>query len=325
MNFDFIDEQEMVCDIFVCFFDENFSIVCVWFVMDIGFDLQFWYGLVEFGVFVMCVFEDVGGMGMGLFDVVLLMEEVGCMLVLGLFVEVLVVVCLLGQIGGEVGFDLFGCVILGEVVVIIVLYDIVVQLVQWIVGGKVVEVVIVCKGECIVVVMLFEVVCKVEEMLVVILFVEIDFGVFEVVMLGSGVEVLVVFVVVVEEWKIYFVIVFVGFGCEVLWLGFVYVCECKVFGQLIGIFQGILYLFVDFLCDVDGVKFLVWCVICEIFDGIDEVVMLILVVLWYVVDVVVCVVLQLLYIFGGYGLLCEYDIYFFVLCVKEWLLVFGDL
>lgn len=73
----------------------------------------------------MCVFEVFGGLELGLLDVVVFMEEVGCILVFGLVVEILVVMCLLVLFGVELQVVLFDDVMSGKFVVMIVFYDIV--------------------------------------------------------------------------------------------------------------------------------------------------------------------------------------------------------
>ncbi len=324
MNFDLTDEQEMVRDTFARFLDENSSTVRVRAAMDTGFDPQLWHGLAELGAFAMRVPEEAGGMGMGLFDAALLMEEAGRTLVSGPLAEALVAARLLGQIGGEAGADLLGRAIAGEAVVTIALHDIAAQPVQWIAGGKVAEAVIARKGERIVVVTLPAAARKAEETLASTPLAEIDLGALEAVPLGAGAEALAAFEAAVEEWKIYSAIALAGLGREALRLGSAYACERKAFGQLIGTFQGISHPLADLLCDVDGAKFLAWHAIREIFDGTKDAATAVSVALWYAADAAVRAASQSLHTFGGYGLSCEYDIHLFVLRAKEWPLVLGD-
>src|SRR5947209_2662102 len=109
-----------------------------------------WRGLAELGAFAMRVPEDAGGMGLGLFDATLLMEEAGRTLVSGPLAEVLVAARLLGQFGGDSHGDLLGQVIAGETVASIALHDLAEQPTQWIGGGDVAEAVVARKGDAVV-------------------------------------------------------------------------------------------------------------------------------------------------------------------------------
>ena len=91
MNFDLTDDQEMMRDMFVRFLDEHSSIARVRSAAPSGFDPALWTGLAELGALSIRVPEEAGGLGLGLFDAVLLMEEAGRTLVSGPLAETLVV------------------------------------------------------------------------------------------------------------------------------------------------------------------------------------------------------------------------------------------
>ncbi|MCX7863588.1 MAG: acyl-CoA dehydrogenase family protein, partial [Novosphingobium sp.] len=76
MNFDLTEEQEMMRENFARFLDDNSSPARVRKAIETGgFDAALWSGLAELGALAMRVPEQAGGMGMGLFDAVVLMEE----------------------------------------------------------------------------------------------------------------------------------------------------------------------------------------------------------------------------------------------------------
>ncbi len=77
MNFEITAEQDMVRDTFARFLDDHSSTARVRAAMPSGFDAKMWQGLAELGALAMRVPETAGGMGMGLFEAVLLMEEAG--------------------------------------------------------------------------------------------------------------------------------------------------------------------------------------------------------------------------------------------------------
>jgi 3-oxochol-4-en-24-oyl-CoA dehydrogenase len=77
MNFDLTEEQVMIRDMFAGFLDENSSGERVRAALPSGFDPALWHGLAELGALSMRVPEEAGGMGLGLFDAAVLMEEAG--------------------------------------------------------------------------------------------------------------------------------------------------------------------------------------------------------------------------------------------------------
>src|SRR5450755_1159224 len=99
MNFDLTEEQEMVRATFARFLDEKSSPVRVRAALPSGFDAEMWRGLAALRAFAMRVPEGAGGMGMGLFEAALLMEEAGRTLASGPLAEALVAARLLGRLG----------------------------------------------------------------------------------------------------------------------------------------------------------------------------------------------------------------------------------
>ena len=113
MNFDITAEQEMLRDTFARFLDENSSMVRVRAAMPSGFDPALWRGLAEMGALALRVPEGAGGMGLGLFDALLLMEEAGRTLVSGPLAEAVVAARVLGQLGES---DVLGRALAGETI-----------------------------------------------------------------------------------------------------------------------------------------------------------------------------------------------------------------
>ena len=77
MNFALTPEQEMVRDSFARFLDASCTGQRLRAVQEQGFDPALWQGLAELGAFGLRVPEDAGGLGLGTFDAVVVMEEVG--------------------------------------------------------------------------------------------------------------------------------------------------------------------------------------------------------------------------------------------------------
>ena len=153
MNFEITAEQEMVRDTFARFLDDHSTTAQVRAAQTdangpSGFDPALWQGLAELGAFAMRVPEAAGGMGMGLFEAVLLMEEAGRTLVSGPLAEALVGARLLGLLGGDE--TLLEQAIAGTAMVGFARHDIAQRPVQWVAGGLVAQAVIARSGNDIV-------------------------------------------------------------------------------------------------------------------------------------------------------------------------------
>ena len=77
MNFEPSDDQTMIAETFARFLDEHSSMPRVRAALPSGFDAELWRGIAEMGGFGMRLSEEAGGLGLGLIDAALLMEEVG--------------------------------------------------------------------------------------------------------------------------------------------------------------------------------------------------------------------------------------------------------
>ena len=280
--------------------------------------------LAELGALAMRVPEDVGGMGLGLFDAALLMEEAGRTLASGPLAETLVAVRVLAELGGDDTTGLLGRVLAGETVLTIALADITEQPRQWIAGGQVAEAVIARNADAVVLVTVPAQARPHEDNLATTPLAEIDFSRLEAQPLASGEAALATFAAGVEEWKLLIAAALAGLSRKALELAAAYAGERKAFGQLIGSFQGISHPLADRLCDVDGARFLVWKAIRDVFDGSDEAGPAISLALWWACDAAATSTAQALHTFGGYGLTTEYDIYLYNLRAKAWPLVLGD-
>ena len=324
MNFDLTEEQEMVRETFARFLDEHSSTVRVRAAMadGNGFDPALWQGLAELGAFAMRVPESAGGMGMGLFEAALLMEEAGRTLASGPLAEALVAARLLGELGGDE--NLLERVIAGEAVLTIALADVADQPVQWVAGGLAADAVIARRGKEIVLVSLPASARKAEANLATTPLAELDLGSLDAAVLGSGSDALAMFAGGIEEWKLLLGAALCGLSREALRLAAAYACERKAFGVLIGTFQAISHPLADLLMDTDGGKFLVWKAIRAIADGDADAAAMVSIAAWWNADCAARTVTQALHTFGGYGLTTEYDIHLYVLRAKAWPLIAGD-
>jgi 3-oxochol-4-en-24-oyl-CoA dehydrogenase len=319
MNFELTDDQEMMRDMFARFLDENSSMARVRAAAPSGFDAELWKGLAEQGALSIRVPEEAGGLGMGLFEAALLMDEAGRTLVSGPLAEALVAARLLATMGGDTWP--MDKVLTGTSLVTMALHDIAETPVQWVAGGLVADAVIARRGNDVVLVTIPDNARKAEENLAGTPMAELDLGSFEATVLGSD---LAAFQAAIEEWKILISAQLAGLAKESLKLAAAYASERKQFGQFIGQFQGISHPLANLVCEADGGKLLVYKAIRNIIDGDKEAAATISIAAWWNATAAARCVAQALHTFGGYGLTTEYDIHLFNLRAKALPLMLGD-
>ncbi len=322
MNFELTDDQQMVRDTFARFLDEHSSTVRVRAAMPSGFDAALWTGLAELGALAMRVPEEAGGLGLGLLDATLLMEEAGRTLLSGPLAEALVAARLIGQLASD--SELLGAILSGESIATIALHDSADQPVQWIGGGAVADHVVARRGNDILLLSVEPDKCLAEDNLASTPIAEIDLSALPSVLLGSGEAAVAMFDAAVEEWKLLIAAGLSGIAREALKLAAAYAAERKQFGQYIGTFQAISHPMADLLSEVDGGRLLLWRAIRAIADGDVRAGGLISLAAWWNADAAARTVAQALHTFGGYGLTTEYDIHLFNLRAKAWPIVWGD-
>ncbi len=322
MNFDVTDEQEMMRDMFARFLDENSSGPRVRAAAPSGFDPALWAGLAELGALGLRVTEEAGGLGLGLFDATLLMEEAGRTLVSGPLAEALVANRLLGQFGGHA--DLLAQAMAGEAVVTLAMHDIAAQPKQWVAGGLVAEAVIARRGSDVVLVSVPESARKAEDNLAGTPIAELDLAGLDATVLGSGDAALATFAAGIEEWKLLMATALSGLSREALRIAAEYAGERKAFGVFIGTFQALSHPMADLICEIDSAKFIAWQAMRSIADGDDKAGAQISLALWYAAGAAGRTGRHAVQTFGGIGLTLEHDIHLYTLRGKAWPLVAGD-
>jgi len=322
MNFDLTDEQEMVRDTFARFLDDNSSTARVRAALPSGFGPALWQGLAELGAFALRVPEAAGGLGLGLFDAAVVMEEAGRTLASGPLAEALVAARLLALFGASE--DLLGQVLSGEAVASIAMRDVAEFPRQWIAGGLVAEAVVARKGNDVVLVSVPAEARTAEENLASTPIAEIDLAALPATVLGSGKTALATFAAGLEEWKLLMGAALSGLSREALKMAAAYAGERKAFGVFIGTFQAISHPMADLIAEIDSGKFLVWKAIRSIADGDADAAGQISLAAWWNADTAARTVTQSLHTFGGIGLTLEHDVHLYNLRAKAWPLVAGD-
>jgi alkylation response protein AidB-like acyl-CoA dehydrogenase len=324
MNLQISEDQEMLRETFARFLNEQSSMSRVRAAMPSGFDASLWKGLAELGAFSIRVPESAGGMGLGLLDAVVLMEEAGRTLASGPIAETLVATRLLAVLGGESQSKLLNRAIAGEAVVTLAFHDVADSPAQWVAGGVVAEAVIARKGDQIVLLAVPEGARRAEATLASTPIAELQLGEAQSAVLASNENGRQAFAQAIEEWKLLIASALAGLARESVRIAAVYACERHAFGQPIGAYQAISHPLADLSTDIDGGRLLTWKAIRDIADGKSDAGAEISLATWWNVDTAGRAVAQALHTFGGYGLTTEYDIHLYNLRAKAWPLVLGD-
>ena len=323
MNFDPTEEQEMMRESFARLFDAKCTPERLRETeAKNGWDPDLWLDLAELGAFILRVPEEHDGLGLGTFDVCVLMEEVGRKLPFGPIAETVLGARLVAMLGDNA--ELLGEITSGLCPVSLAPHDLAAQPKQFIANGGQSPLVIARRGDDIVSFGVPDWAFTLETSLASDGLVEIDFPEDQGTVLASRPDAVALFTATLEEWKLLTAIALVGLGRQALKMAAEYASERKQFGQLIGQFQGISHPLADRLCEIDGGKLLVWKAIRAVADGDDTAAAQISTAAWWNSRAAGEAVSQALHTFGGYGLTTEYDIYLYALRAKSWPLVWGD-
>jgi alkylation response protein AidB-like acyl-CoA dehydrogenase len=325
MNFELSQDQQLMRETFLRFLNEESTLERVRAALPSGFDQALWTGLAELGAFSLRVPQEAGGLGLGLLDAAVLMEEVGRTLASGPIAETLIAAAVLARLdaGGE-HRGLFDKVIAGQAVISLAFHDVAVEPVQWVSGGAVAEAVIARDGDKVVLIAVPPSDGEGEPNLASTPIAQLRLGGAARSVLSASDQGRVVFAQGVEEWKLLMAAALAGLAREAIELASTYARERVAFGQPIGTYQGISHPLADLLCDVDGGKYLTWRTLRDIVDGNPRAAAEISLTAWWNADAASRAVAQALHTFGGYGLTTEYDIHLYNLRAKAWPLIFGD-
>jgi 3-oxochol-4-en-24-oyl-CoA dehydrogenase len=324
VNFGLSQEQELMRETFARFLDRESSVARVRAALPSGFDPVLWTGLAELGAFALRVPQESGGLGLGLFDAVMLMEEAGRTLASGPIAETLIAAALLARLGAGEHRGLLDRVLAGSSILTVAFHDVAVEPVQWVAGGAVAEAVIARNGGTVVLISVPPADRKGEPSLASTPIAQLRLGGAASSLLSSDAQGQKAFTQAIEEWKLLIAAALAGLSREAIDRAAVYARERTQFGVPIGTYQAISHPLADLLCDVDGGKYLTWRTLRDLADGKPEAAAEISLAAWWNADAASRAVARALHTFGGYGLTTDYDIHLFNLRAKAWPLVFGD-
>ena len=116
MNFELSEDQQLMRETFARFLDEESNLERVRAALPSGFDQALWNGLAELGAFSLRVPPGAGGLGLGVLEAAVLMEEVGRTLASGPIAETLIAAAMLARLdaAGE-HRGLLGKVLAGQI------------------------------------------------------------------------------------------------------------------------------------------------------------------------------------------------------------------
>ncbi len=290
-----------------------------------GFDQRLWQGLAEMGAFSMRVPEEAGGLGLGLLDAAVLMEEVGRTLACGPIAETLIATRVLAILAADSQSALIEKATLGESVITIALHDLAKVPTQWVAGAAAADFIVARSGDKVVLVdNASNKTSTPEENLASTALAEVNFSSASQTPLSETQDGINEFAKGLEEWKLLVAAALSGLSREAVKLASAYACEREAFGQPIGTYQALSHPLADRITDIDGGKYCVWKAIHAISEGKDDAGAQISLVAWWNARTATKSVLHSLHVFGGYGLTTEYDIYLYNLRAKDWGLIIGD-
>lgn len=342
MNLEPSESQSMIATTFGRFFDEHSSMARVRAALPLGFDASLWDGLADLGAFAMCVPEDRGGLGLGLFDAVLVMEQAGRTLASGPIAEAIVAARLLAILGGPKADELMEGLCSGRTIVSLALRDAAGEPQQWIAGGAIADYVLARDGDAVVLVqptpqekaIALEAASPkathnfagepIAPNLGSMPMARIRLDAAERTVLAAGQEAATLFTTAIEEWKLLTAAALAGLAIEAVEQAAKYAIERKAFGVPIGSYQGISHPLADLVIAADGGRYLVWKALRDIVDGSAAASAKISMALWWTATTASTASAKALHTFGGYGLTTDYDIHLFVLRAKSLALIFGD-
>ena len=325
MNFELSEDQQLMRETFARLLNEESSLERVRAALPSGFDEALWKGLAELGSFSLRVPQSAGGLGLGVLDAVILMEEVGRTLASGPIAETLIAAAVLAKLD-ESGTHrgLLDKVMTGQIVVSLAFQDVAVEPVQWVAGGAIAAAVIATDGGNVVLIAVPPDDGREEPNLASTPMAQLRLSGAARSVLSTGGAGRRVFAQAIEEWKLLMAAALAGLAREAIELASTYARERFAFGQPIGTYQGISHPLADLLCDVDGGKYLTWKTLRDIVDGDPRAAAEISLTAWWNASAASRAVAQALHTFGGYGLTTEYDIHLYNLRAKAWPLVLGD-
>jgi alkylation response protein AidB-like acyl-CoA dehydrogenase len=291
-----------------------------------GFDPALWSQLVYMGIPLMRVPESRGGLGLGLFEAILVAEEAGRCLASVPLAEALTAGSLLARLDGDDAAALLAQMHEG-VLISFMPQELRADEAQVVPGATVARAVLAIDGDDVIVLeglprepvrtnlgssAIGRHVLKGRNVV----------GTRRVIATGRAAR--RAFQVAVEEWKLLTAALLVGLAQQALQMAATYSKERKAFGRVIGSFQGIAHPMADAFTEVDGAHLLVWRAVWAAATGRADAGATVSMAYWWATQSAANAATRSLRTFGGYGVSLEYDIQLYYRRAKAWALLNGD-
>jgi alkylation response protein AidB-like acyl-CoA dehydrogenase len=322
------EEQELLRDTFARLFAAESTPERVRAAEPSGFDASLWKTLADADALGLRVPEARGGSGAGLFDAVLLAEQVGRHLAPAPLVECLVATQALARVEAPFAQELLGRALAGDAVVTLALRSSVEGDPQIVPAGAVADAVIGIDGDALVVVTRGDdqpvALANLGDAPVARWSLSSAPRGGERVVLATGDDARRSFDMAREEWRLLTAAALYGLARRALDIAAEYASERIQFDRPIGAFQGIAHPLADDVTDVEGARLLAWYAVWSIAQGAPDAGSLIPFAFGWAAHAATRAVAHALHTHGGYGLSVEYDIQLYHRRAKAWSVVGGD-
>jgi len=328
MNLGLSEEQALFRDTFARLFATESSPERVRAAEPSGFDAALWKTLADADALGLRVPEAHGGSGAGLFEAVLLAEQVGRHLASVPLLEGLVVTAVLARSDAPLAQGLLARALTGDAVVTIALRSLPNGAPQLVPSGAVADAVVGLDGDALVLVTRGDepvaTLANLGDSPVGRWSLSSAPGGGERVVLATGDDARRSFEAALEEWRLLTASALYGLARRALDIAAEYASERVQFDRLIGAFQGIAHPLANDVTDVEGARLLAWYAVWSIAQGTDDAAALIPFAFGWASHAATRSVAHALHTHGGYGLSNEYDIQLYHRRAKAWALIAGD-
>lgn len=287
-----------------------------------GHDGELWSSLVEMGITLLRVPEKRGGLGLSLYDHILVAETAGRFLASAPIVEAVTATSVLGRVESPQAEELLGEAGAGAIAVMAL--EAVTQGRPLVVpGAAVADIVIAPCGDGLYAFRTWQSEAPAATMMMAPL-ASVLLDPQDGILLGSGDETLSIWSAAKEEWKLATASSLVGTSSDALRLAADYSNERTQFGRKIGSFQGVAHPLADSETDVDGARLLIVQAVSAIATGKPDAGALCAMAFWWAAQIAGPATERAVRTFGGYGVSLEQDIQLHYRRAKALSLVAGD-
>ncbi len=284
-----------------------------------GHDPALWRVFSELGLPLLRVSEENGGIGLGLFDAVLVAETVGQHVAVIPAVDVMVAAGLLSDLGAEAALARLGRVAEGEVIGLALL-DAAATPQQLVATAASAQAIVFRSGD------------EIRSLAGPLGEAEANLGSFAArtvtlaggEVIASGAAAVKAFETAIEEWKLLNAAAIAAAAKQGILNAAEYAKERHAFGRPIGSYQGLAHPLAEALAEVEGAGLLIWRTVEAIGAGREHAAAMVSLATWWAARCCQPAVIKAMRVFGGYGMTMEYDAQIFFRRVTALSLLMGD-